>query len=106
MARVALEKLSKIFEGHKGGALLAVQRLDLVVNDGELLVLLGPSGSGKSTTLRLLAGFEEPTEGTICIDGVAVNAIPPKDRDIAMVFQNQALYPHLTAWENMALGLK
>jgi|SRR6266498_904013 len=106
MARVALDQISKVFEGPKGGALPAVQSLDLVVHDGELLVLLGPSGSGKSTTLRLLAGFEEPTAGTISIDGVVVNSMRPKDRDIAMVFQNQALYPHLTAYENMALGLK
>src|ERR1051325_4144716 len=106
MARVALEKLSKVFKGPKSAPIHAVQRLDLVVPDGELLVLLGPSGCGKSTTLRLLAGLEEATEGTMSIDGVVVNTIAPKDRDIAMVFQNQALYPHLTAYENMALGLR
>src|SRR5437867_4400827 len=106
MARVALEKLSKVFKGPKGVALRAVQGLELVATDGELLVLLGPSGCGKSTTLRLIAGFEEPTEGTVSIDGVVVNRLPPKDRDLAMVFQHQALYPHLTAYENLALGLR
>ena len=78
----------------------------LVVEDKELLVLVGPSGCGKTTTLRLIAGLEEPTAGTISINGQVVNDLPPKDRDIAMVFQNYALYPHMSVYENMAFGLK
>jgi multiple sugar transport system ATP-binding protein len=78
----------------------------LVVEDKELLVLVGPSGCGKTTTLRLIAGLEDPTAGTIFINGQVVNALPPKDRDIAMVFQNHALYPHMSVYENMAFGLK
>src|SRR5437773_1070571 len=106
MACVVLEKLSKVYLANKGGAVHALRRIDLALADGELLVLLGPSGSGKSTTLRLIAGLEEPTEGHIMIAGVVVNQTPAKDRDVAMVFQSHALYPHLSAYENMALSLK
>lgn len=83
-----------------------MDRASLTVEDKELLVLVGPSACGKTTTLRLIAGLEEATEGTVAIDGRVVNAMPPQDREIAMVFQNQALYPHMSAYENMAFGLK
>ncbi|HEY2953094.1 MAG TPA: ABC transporter ATP-binding protein [Verrucomicrobiae bacterium] len=106
MARVVLEKLSKSFKIGNGEDLRAVHDLSLTVEDKELLVLVGPSGSGKTTTLRLIAGLEEISAGTISIDGAVVNDVPPQDRDIAMVFQNLALYPHLTVFENMAFGLK
>ena len=85
---------------------MAVDRVCLTVRNGEFLVLVGPSGCGKSTTLRMVAGLEEITSGRISIDGVCVNDLPPKDRDIAMVFQNYALYPHMTVFENMAFGLR
>ena len=84
----------------------AVDALDLEIRDGEFLVLVGPSGSGKSTALRMLAGLEDVTAGAICIDGVDVSRKAPKDRDIAMVFQNYALYPHMSVGENMAFALK
>jgi multiple sugar transport system ATP-binding protein len=106
MARVVLENLTKIFAGPNGETLRAVNRANLAVEDQELLVLVGPSGCGKTTTLRLIAGLEEITEGAVWLDGQMVNAVPPKDRDLAMVFQNHALYPHMTAYENMAFGLK
>lgn len=105
MARVDIEKLSKIFHAGKGGEVCAVRQVTLAVADGEFLVLVGPSGCGKSTTLRLIAGLEEISGGTISIDGRVVNGVAPKDRDVAMVFQNYALYPHLTVFENMGLGL-
>ena len=104
--RVAMENVTKIFPGPKGARIQAVANLNLNVAGGELLALVGPSGCGKSTTLRLIAGLEEMTEGTVSIDGRVVNQLAPKDRDIAMVFQNHALYPHMTAYENMAFGLK
>jgi multiple sugar transport system ATP-binding protein len=106
MARVVLEHLTKVFTGSRGERIRAVERASLAVEDKELLVLLGPSGCGKTTTLRLVAGLEEATEGTVSIDGRIVNQVAPQDRDIAMVFQNHALYPHMTAFENMAFGLK
>jgi multiple sugar transport system ATP-binding protein len=84
----------------------AVDAVDLQVQDGEFVVLVGPSGCGKSTTLRMVAGLEEISSGTISIGGRVVNDVPPKDRDIAMVFQNYALYPHMTVRDNMAFGLK
>ena len=102
MAEVVLENVCKRYEG---GA-LAVDRFSLVIRDSEFLVLVGPSGCGKSTTLRMIAGLEDISSGTISIGGRCVNAVPPKDRDIAMVFQNYALYPHMTVFENMAFGLK
>ena len=106
MAQVVLEHLTKVFRGPGGERVRAVDNLSLVVEDKELLVLVGPSGCGKTTALRLIAGLEEPTAGTISINGQVVNALPPKDRDIAMVFQNHALYPHMSVYENMAFGLK
>lgn len=106
MARVAIEHLTKVYAGPDGRAVRAVQDLSLVVEPGELLVLVGPSGSGKTTLLRLVAGLEQPTEGVISIDGRVVNELPAGERDLAMVFQSPALYPHLTAGENLALGLR
>ena len=105
MARVVLEQLTKSFKG-PGGGIRAVNNLSLTAESGELLVLVGPSGCGKTTTLRLIAGLEEVESGTISIDGKAMKGVMPKDREVAMVFQNHALYPHLTARENMAFGLK
>ena len=101
MAQVALRKIVKTFDRTP-----AVQGIDLDIADREFIVLVGPSGCGKSTTLRMIAGLEEVTSGEICIGGEIVNDLPPKDRDIAMVFQNYALYPHMTAFENMSFGLK
>ena len=103
MAEVRFEGVSKTYS--RGDA-PAVARVDLTVRDGEFLVLVGPSGCGKSTTLRMVAGLEVPSEGRIFIGGRDVTALPPKDRDIAMVFQNYALYPHMTVAENMAFALK
>src|ERR1022692_2058060 len=105
MAQVVLEHLTKVFQGLGGEQVRAVDDACLVVEDKELLVLVGPSGCGKTTNLRLIAGLEEPTTGTISINGQVVNDLPPKARDIAMVFQNHALYPHMSAYENMAFGL-
>jgi multiple sugar transport system ATP-binding protein len=102
MARVDLEKITKIFPGN----VRAVDGIDLAIKDQEFIVLVGPSGCGKSTTLRMVAGLEEITSGTIRIGQRVVNDVPPKDRDIAMVFQNYALYPHMTVYKNMAFGLK
>ncbi len=101
MASVTYEHVTKVF-----GEVVAVNNLDIEVEDKEFLVLLGPSGCGKTTTLRLLAGLEEPTEGKIYIRERLVNDVPPKDRDIAMVFQSYALYPHMSVYDNMAFGLK
>jgi multiple sugar transport system ATP-binding protein len=106
MAQVGLEHLTKVFKGPGGESIRAVDDACLVVEDKELLVLLGPSGCGKTTTLRLIAGLEEPTAGAISLDGQAVNGRPPKDRDVAMVFQQYALYPHMSVYDNMAFGLK
>ncbi len=90
----------------KFGNFVAVNKINLEVKDGEFVVLVGPSGCGKTTTLRMIAGLEEVTEGEIYIGGKLVNDVPPKDRDIAMVFQNYALYPHMDVYNNMAFGLK
>ena len=105
MARLVIENLGKQFKAAKKQTTTAVKGLSLSVEDGEFMVLVGPSGCGKSTTLRLIAGLEEPDAGTITIGGRAMNGVEPKDRDIAMVFQNHALYPHMTARENLAFGL-
>ena len=102
MAGVVLKDVTKVFPPN----VVAVKRFSLEIADKEFLVLVGPSGCGKSTTLRMVAGLEEVTEGTIEIGGRVVNDVPPKDRDIAMVFQNYALYPHMTVYNNMAFGLK
>jgi multiple sugar transport system ATP-binding protein len=102
MAEVQIERVSKVFPG----GVRAVDEVTLSVADREFLVLVGPSGCGKSTTLRMVAGLEDVTAGEIRIGGRVVNDISPKDRDIAMVFQNYALYPHMTVYRNMAFGLK
>ena len=106
MARIVLDNLSRDFKGPKGEAVRAVQNVNLTIEDREFLVLVGPSGCGKSTTLRMIAGLEEISQGTISIDGNIVNQVEPRDRDVAMVFQNYALYPHMTVYENMAFGLR
>ncbi len=102
MATVELKGIGKVYDG----GVRAVDNANIMVNDREFVVLVGPSGCGKSTTLRMIAGLEDITEGELLIDGKIVNDVPPKDRDIAMVFQNYALYPHMTVYDNMAFGLK
>ncbi len=102
MAKVSVCGVSKIYEG----GVKAVHSIDLEIKDKEFMVLVGPSGCGKSTTLRMIAGLEEISEGQILIGDRVVNNVPPKDRDIAMVFQNYALYPHKTVYDNLAFGLK
>ncbi len=102
MAQIKLEKLTKVYpDGTK-----AVDALDLEIGDGELVVLVGPSGCGKTSALRMVAGLEDITDGRIWIGDEIVNRVPPKDRDIAMIFQNYALYPHMTAYKNMGFALK
>jgi multiple sugar transport system ATP-binding protein len=103
MASVTFDKATRLYPG---GTRPAVDKLDLEISDGEFLVLVGPSGCGKSTSLRMLAGLEEVNEGNIFIGDRNVTDVPPKDRDIAMVFQNYALYPHMTVAENMGFALK
>ena len=102
MADLSLRKVKKVYDN----TVVAVQAFALEIADKEFIVLVGPSGCGKSTTLRMVAGLEDITEGEIYIGGRKVNTVPPKDRDIAMVFQNYALYPHMTVYENIAYGLK
>jgi len=97
--------LKNIYKKYSGGV-TAVSDFNLDIEDKEFIILVGPSGCGKSTTLRMIAGLEEITEGDLYIDGKRCNDIPPKERDIAMVFQNYALYPHMTVYDNMAFGLK
>lgn len=106
MVRVALANVTKNFPGANGAAIAAVNQISFTAETGELLALVGPSGCGKTTTLRLIAGLETPDAGTISLDGQVVNAVEPKARDVAMVFQRDALFPHLTAYENLAFGLK
>jgi multiple sugar transport system ATP-binding protein len=106
VACVTLDNVSKCFRGPAGTVITALRDLSLTVADGEWLALLGPSGSGKTTVLRLIAGLEEVTRGTLTLDGQVVNALPPGQRDVAMVFQHHALYPHLTVFDNLALGLR
>jgi multiple sugar transport system ATP-binding protein len=102
MAEITLDALTKVYsDGTR-----AVSDLDLEIADGEFVVLVGPSGCGKTSALRMVAGLEPITEGKVVIGGEVVNKLPPKDRDIAMIFQNYALYPHMSAFENMAFGLK
>ena len=101
MAEIALQNVSKVY----GDGTRAVADLSLDIRDGELMVLVGPSGCGKTTALRMVAGLEEITSGTVRIGERVVNTLPPKDRDLAMVFQNYARYPHMSAYDNMAFGL-
>ena len=102
MAKIKLENVKKIYDNK----VVAVHDFNLEIEDKEFVVFVGPSGCGKSTTLRMIAGLEEISEGTVSFDGVVVNDLEPKDRDIAMVFQNYALYPHYTVFENMAFSLR
>jgi multiple sugar transport system ATP-binding protein len=106
VARVVIEHLSKTYGGPKGEGVRAVDDLTLTVEDHESFVLVGPSGCGKTTTLRLIAGLEQASAGRILFDGQEVTHWPPKERDVAMVFQQPALYPHLTVRENLAFGLR
>ena len=101
MAQVTLQKVVKRYDDVE-----AVSAIDLEIADKEFVVLVGPSGCGKSTTLRMIAGLEEITDGEIAVDGEVVNDVPPKDRDMAMVFQNYALYPHMSVYQNMSFGLR
>ena len=102
MATVSLRNINKVYDNK----VQAVFDFNLDVEDQEFIVFVGPSGCGKSTTLRMIAGLEEITSGELVIDGQRMNDVAPKDRDIAMVFQSYALYPHMTVYENMAFGLK
>ena len=102
MAKVELKNISKVYDG----GVKAVDNANITVEDKEFVVLVGPSGCGKSTTLRMVAGLEDITEGELLIDSEKMNDVPPKDRNIAMVFQNYALYPHMSVYENMAFGLR
>jgi multiple sugar transport system ATP-binding protein len=102
MATISIENLTKVYpDGTR-----AVSELDLAIDDGEFMVFVGPSGCGKTTALRMVAGLEDITSGTVRIGDRVVNSLPPKQRDVAMVFQNYALYPHMNAFDNMAFGLK
>lgn len=102
MAELELRSVNKVY----GGGFIAIPQLDLSITDGELVVLVGPSGCGKSTLLRMIAGLESITDGEILIDGTVVNSVEPAERDIAMVFQNYALYPHMSVRQNLEYGLK
>ncbi|MBP5177851.1 MAG: ATP-binding cassette domain-containing protein, partial [Clostridia bacterium] len=102
MAKLLLKNVYKVYDG----GVRAVSDFNLEIGDKEFVVFVGPSGCGKSTTLRMIAGLEEITSGELYIDGVKVNDVEPKDRNIAMVFQNYALYPHMTVYKNMGFGLK
>src|SRR5271168_315219 len=101
-AQIEIRQLAKVFPR----GISALRPVDLTINKGELLVVLGPSGSGKSTLLRLIAGLEAPSAGSILFDGVNVTDVPPHRRDVAMVFQHPALYPHLSIFDNLAFGLQ
>ena len=102
MSQIVLEDVWKVFRG----GVEAVRSFDLEIADGEFVVLVGPSGCGKTTVLRMVAGLERISKGSISIGDKVVNDVPPKERDIAMVFQNYALYPHMSVYDNMAFGLK
>jgi multiple sugar transport system ATP-binding protein len=102
MAQVIIDHVTKLYPGD----IKAVNDISLRIDDAEFVVLVDPSGCGKSTTLRMIAGLEDISDGTISIGDRAVKDVAPKDRDIAMVFQNYALYPHMTVYQNMAFGLK
>ena len=99
---IRCDGLTKVY----GDGTKALDALDLTVEGGQLLALVGPSGCGKTTLLRMIAGLEHITAGQLVIDGRVVNRVPPRDRDIAMVFQNYALYPHMTVFDNIAFGLR
>ena len=101
MATITIDGVTKSFKGK-----VAVENVDLEVTDGQFLIIVGPSGCGKTTTLRMLAGFEKPSQGTVRIGGRVMNDVPPKDRDVAMVFQNYALLPHLTVEKNLSFGMR
>ncbi len=102
MAEIVLDDVTKVYDG----GVTAVSDLNIDIADGEFIVLVGPSGCGKTTALRMVAGLEEISDGTVSIGGRVVNDLTPKERDIAMVFQNYALYPHLTVGDNIAFGLR
>src|SRR6202012_1257650 len=102
MAAIDFDGVTKVY----GDGTLAVDALDLTIQEGEFMVFVGPSGCGKTTALRMVAGLEDISSGTVAIGGKTVNDVSPKDRDIAMVFQNYALYPHMTVADNLAFGLK
>ena len=102
MADISLKNINKKYPN----GFHAVKDFNLEIQDQEFIIFVGPSGCGKSTTLRMIAGLEEITSGELLIDGKLMNDVEPKDRDIAMVFQNYALYPHMTVYDNMAFGLK
>lgn len=103
---LTLKNITKVFPARGGvGEVTAVYNVDLDINKGELVTLLGPSGCGKTTTLRMIAGFEFPTTGEIILDGAKINSLPPHKRDMSMVFQSYAIFPHLTVFENIAYGL-
>ncbi|MBE9483804.1 MAG: ATP-binding cassette domain-containing protein, partial [Bacteroidetes bacterium] len=102
MATVTLKNIAKSYDGKVD----VINDASFEISDGEFVVMVGPSGCGKSTLLRMIAGLEDITRGDLYIDDKRVNDLPPKDRNIAMVFQNYALYPHMTAYQNMAFGLK
>ena len=102
MAEIDLKNIVKRY----GDGFPAVNDVSLSIDNGEFVILVGPSGSGKSTLLRMIVGLEDITEGDLFIDGKRVNDLPPRDRDLSMVFQNYALYPHLTVYENIAFPLR
>src|SRR6476660_8289981 len=108
MAEVTLQNILKVYDDvdKKRGRKKAIDDVSFTVKDKEFMVIVGPSGCGKSTLLRMIAGLEDISEGTLAIDGKRINDLSPRDRDIAMVFQNYALYPHMTVYDNMAFGLK
>lgn len=106
MASIRLDHVSKVFQLRRGAHVEALQDVTLLVPNGRLLTVLGPSGSGKTTLLRLITGLEEPTKGTIFLDDRVVNSLPPRDRNVAMVFQHAGLYPHMTVYQNIVFGLK
>ena len=108
MAEVTLQNISKVYDDvdKERGRQKAIEDISFTVRDKEFMVIVGPSGCGKSTLLRMIAGLEDISEGTLAIDGKRMNDLSPRDRDIAMVFQNYALYPHMTVYDNMAFGLK
>src|SRR5574338_821349 len=103
---LTLKNLTKVFPPRGNvGEVTAVHDVNLEINKGELITLLGPSGCGKTTTLRMIAGFEFPTQGTILLDGKPINMLPPHQREMSMVFQSYAIFPHLNVYENVSYGL-